>query len=126
MSYTLQEQFEKATKEHNSEVLLSLINCNEIDFSSNNNDLIRSFCCNIYLYIWTVKNKLKNDEEIFRDLLINPKKIDETAHIYLRKQLNLINLLWSKNKIKQTLKHDDQTIYNMLIVLDIENKIHCF
>ena len=45
---------------------------------------------------------------------------------YVREHIAVVELLWKNEVVKKSLKKDDETIYNSLIKLEIQNKVSDF
>ena len=59
----------------------------------------------------------------------NQPEYNKNHNIIRASQLNLDNmvkLLWNDQRVKNTLKKDDQELYNKLIIQDVKNKVSVF
>jgi hypothetical protein len=65
---------------------------------------------------------------LLKDKRVNPAANNNSAIIsaYKNKDIRTVNALWNSNKVKESLKKDDFTIFNKLIKYDIKNKIGKF
>ena len=77
----------------------------------------------------TIKNNdINNVELLLKNEKINPSK-DNNYAVQLASEnghIDIVNLLWQDQRVKDTLKVDDKELYNELIKNDIKEKIEVF
>ena len=73
-------------------------------------------------------NDINNVELLLKNEKINPSK-DNNYAVQLASEnghIDIVNLLWQDQRVKDTLKVDDKELYNELIKNDIKDKIEDF
>jgi hypothetical protein len=89
----------------------------------------------IHLYQMAFKlNQITGEEDIIKLFIKNKNHDIEKFDNYFIRKVNigldnffLVRMVWDNNeKVRQTLKHDDVELYNLLIQKDIKHKVERF
>ena len=70
-----------------------------------------------------------DNPKIYEDIQITVKSDDNNYIIrfaYNEGYLDIVNLLWQDQRVKDTLENDDKELYNELIKNDIKDKVEDF
>ncbi len=115
----IQKQFEKAIECNDFNTLEFILEKNLIDPSQDDNWAIESAAINGYFK--TVQ------------ILLNDKRVDPTQHCnivisdaYIRGFEDIVDILWKYNKVQETLKKDDSTLYELLSKKYLQKNIESF
>ena len=146
---TKQDEFKKAIEENNLELVNSLLQEGRIDPEDNRNEALRIAAK--YGYVDIVKLLFKvGVKAIYSDncairiasfygnitlveFLLKEPKVDPTdcvneslSYAYKNGYIEIVELLWNDQRIKNTLKNDNMELYNTLMQQDVKNKVSEF
>lgn len=118
---TKKEKFSTSIKLNDIETFKILLKDKEVDPASDGRDYL-AYACR-YGRIEFVELLLTDQRVLFPHILNHAMQIAEHYA-----QHNVINLLWNKTKVKETLKNDlaYNDLYKRLIVKEINNKLTKF
>jgi ankyrin repeat protein len=146
---TKQEEFQKAIEENNIKLVCELVQEGKIDPENNGNEALRTaakygfvdivellfkvgvkpvFGGNCTIRIAAFYGNIKLIEFLLKESRVDPSDCgnESICFAYKKKYTDIVELLWSSQTVKDTLKYDNTKIYNELVQQDIKNKVSQF
>lgn len=137
---SIQNKFYTLIKENDIKMVESLLKNKKIDVSAENNWAIELASTSGHFEMvklllndkkvnpadnrnWTIQSTYK---KAYYDILDSVNKKNFNIFSFNNKYINIVKLLWRDERVKNSLKNDDDELYNELIKQDISNKIELF
>ena len=114
----IQEQFNQAVKSNDIKNVKLLLNDNRVNPSDLNN--------------WAIIEASMGGHTDIVKLLLNDNRVNPAAYNWaiinasIEGHCDIVNLLWQDQRVKNSLKNDNEKLYNQLIKKDIKDKVEIF